>query len=257
MLTQYDAYIRLTNTPPTSLNDIKAETNGWKKVGLFTVGKFTIDKDNEEITGRSVPHVFTEKVEFEIEALAINENKVVNGKFGGTGSPWNRGTGWTIDSATKKAVCSSPTTGSQLSQDTIFITGNKYQVKFDAVITAGSMKLFSNTQDVQTITTTGAYTIEFDCTSSGKIAFQAVATSFAGSIDNVVVTHMQVMNFNNVACDICLRSTQIGSISPLIMNTKTAVKIIFDAIEHSKVSLTGKAIAEDISDFVKFFTATS
>lgn len=60
------------------------------------------------------------------------------------------------------------------------------------------------------------------------------------------------MLFNNQLVDICLKSIQVGAISPFIENTKATVKVEMMSRELSKVTITTAIEVEDASEVISF-----
>lgn len=131
---------------------------------------------------------------FEFQPESAYQALAFNGSFAGNASGWALGTGWTYgsDKVTKAAG-----TGANLSQDVdgVLEGGRFYEVSFDVMRTAGSLKFQINAGDPEAVIDVGAasspiiksgtYTRLFLCPPTPKDVVFAADAAFAGSIDNV------------------------------------------------------------------------
>lgn len=122
---------------------------------------------------------------------------VINGGFD-TADGWTAGTGWTIAAGVATAVAGSAT---DLSIDmTGLISGGvTYEVSFDATVTAGefvfrvySEDLSADVQYGKPIEASGTYTRRFQAPASPTLVKFAKDAAFAGTVDNVSISVVEV-----------------------------------------------------------------
>ena len=121
-------------------------------------------------------------------AVATEGNDLVtNGTFA-TDSDWVKGTGWTIDTVTAVKVAG---TASNLSQDLTEASGKMYHITFDYTRTAGTLTVSIGgvTNSTSFTSASGSGDIYVYSTGTGNLTFIA-DSSFAGTVDNVVVTEI-------------------------------------------------------------------
>lgn len=112
-------------------------------------------------------------------------NLVTNGTFD-SDTAWTKGTGWTISGGTANGVAG---TGSYLSQTISAVIGKKYRITANATISAGALSITFGGVSTTDITTTSSVDQIITATSTGNLLIFKNAT-FAGSIDNVIVTEV-------------------------------------------------------------------
>ena len=114
---------------------------------------------------------------------ATGANVAVNGNFN-VATGWTLGSGWSINTTTKKASFTATGSTSDLTQS-VLTQGLTYQINFTVVVTAGSLLVKAGTTGTtETITTSGDYSIYLDCEGSSVIKFQA-GTTFTGTITHI------------------------------------------------------------------------
>ncbi len=126
-------------------------------------------------------------------AVSAGRNIAINGTFD-TDTIWTKGTGWTISSGTANASI----TGAQnLVQPSILTIGKAYTVTLtvsnrsagDVYLSLGTAAVLPNSGAV--INTNGTYTVTG--VAAGNTSFIIVGeNNFAGSVDNVIVTELNI-----------------------------------------------------------------
>ncbi len=104
---------------------------------------------------------------------------------------WVANTGWSIEDGVAVADNSS----SYIKQDNVIDNNKTFKIQFDAVVTSGQFRLVA-TADAATytsyVTESGSYTFYMKPTVSINGGFEFVASSFTGTIDNIVVNEVKI-----------------------------------------------------------------
>ena len=117
-------------------------------------------------------------------------NLVTNGTFD-TDTDWTKGTGWTI----ANGIASQSGGVGQLSQSVSVDFNKKYLFEFDAIVTAGTLKIAAGvTAPVQTFTQSGHQSFELAFAGNAMLYILG-DSSFAGSIDNVKIQEAGVSGY--------------------------------------------------------------
>ncbi len=85
-----------------------------------------------------------------------------------------------------------------------------------------------------------------------KVESEFGSFDFASGRANEIFTE-----YNNKICDICFKSSAVGSISTFVKGVRAAIKINGNAGQLSKVTITGYTECDDASDHVSFFAVGS
>ena len=170
----YEGYeiIRDTITVTTNTNDI-GSLGGSQDDNPIDAAKVISNVENALMMNSPVAYVRT-------TVPATGSNVIVNGNFN-VATGWALGTGWTIDTSTKKAKFAATGSTSDLTQS-VLTTELTYQINFTVEVTAGSLIVKAGSSGTtQTITASGDYSIYLDCEGSSDIKFTA-GTTFTGTI---------------------------------------------------------------------------
>jgi hypothetical protein len=127
----------------------------------------------------------------------LGSDQVTNGTFD-TDANWTKGTGWSINTSTKKAVCDGTQTGNTglVQQGTIsganldFEVGKTYKLTFDVTTTAGAIsyiEIGGTTDHTDVPASDNTATRYITATSTNDRLTIAGNSTFEGTIDNVVV----------------------------------------------------------------------
>ena len=130
----------------------------------------------------------------------LGVDQVTNGTFD-TDANWSKGTGWSINTSTKKAECDGTQTGNTelkqqdgISGDLDFVVGKTYKVTFDVTVTAGAITYIEvgGGTDHNDVSETQDNVIRYiTATSTNDRLTIAGNSTFEGTVDNVVVKEVQ------------------------------------------------------------------
>ena len=130
----------------------------------------------------------------------LGVDQVTNGTFD-TDANWSKGTGWSINTSTKKAECDGTQTGNTelkqqdgVSGDLDFVVGKTYKVTFDVTVTAGAITYIEvgGGTDHNDVSETQDNVIRYiTATSTNDRLTIAGNSTFEGTVDNVVVKEVQ------------------------------------------------------------------
>jgi hypothetical protein len=114
----------------------------------------------------------------------IKYNKVINGAFT-TDTDWTKGTGWTINTGTGKAVATG-VSSTDLEQSIAVVDGCKYILQYTVVVTSGSVTPYVGGTAGTARSTSGTFS-ELIVGGSSNELLEFRGTSFTGTIDDVSV----------------------------------------------------------------------
>lgn len=192
--------VTLTKSEKLTNTGFESDLTGWSsKVTSFADSTFN------GVSGAVAAWPFDDTTSTQSYARVVNpavttgRNIVLNGTFD-TDTLWTKGTGWTIDTTAKNAVATTAAAGNVLTPITAILTvGKTYSITYDAVVTTGSVRVEAGTGATGTErTTSGTYTETLVDTTTTALRFNPVST-FTGTIDNIVVTQLNVPASNSTA----------------------------------------------------------
>ena len=161
---------------------------------VFTLNSITIKEVLQSDLSDTYPFIA------DVNEPVLGVDQVTNGTFD-TDANWSKGTGWSINTSTKKAECNGTQTGNTelkqqdgVSGDVDFVVGKTYKVTFDVTVTAGAITYIEvgGGTDHNDVSETQDNVIRYiTATSTNDRLTIAGNSTFEGTVDNVVVKEVQ------------------------------------------------------------------
>ena len=222
----------LSGTLSSRLRFFDSNTSGTTISNITSSGTYTF-------------YALADKTGFQLISLSDNtaEYTVTNFTFKEVGQHWTAASNWTIDG--DKATADGSSTGNLVQTLANVVVGKTYKIQYNVSnYSAGVLRFYYGGVFTAFKSANGSYSETIIATSTDATLTTSISSTFAGSVDNIVVQELK-----HDATNLMLNAGAYQSANPLITSTKS---MEFDGTDDFlRINSTIGSITGSISFWVK------